>query len=183
MPPDQFFKKFVLAGNQRDIQAMTEILGEDTSNALKGEVINHLKNKAINSATDEVGNFSQSAYNKELAKLTPKLAAFMSPAEVEGLRTVGRVASYIQAQPAGSAVNNSNTAAAVMNMLSKVNKIPWLREYVVSPLENALQRGKVGTALQGLQEIPAQGAGDVVKGAAGRLLLPAIGGSTTGSSR
>ena len=33
---------------------------------------------------------------------------------IEGLRATGRVASYMQAQPVGSAVNNSNSGALML---------------------------------------------------------------------
>lgn len=35
------------------------------------------------------------------------------------MRAVGRVGAYIGSQPAGSAVNNSNTASAALNLFNK----------------------------------------------------------------
>ncbi|MNR39799.1 hypothetical protein D3C85_1580340 [compost metagenome] len=60
-----------------------------------------------------------------------KLSALFSPEEVARLEAVGRVGQYITTQPAGAAVNNSNTGSAVMNLLSEVSgpvgQIPFLR--------------------------------------------------------
>ena len=97
----------------------------------RDQVVAYLKGKALNGGTDETGAFSQSAYNKALASIGPdKLATMFSPAEVETLNRIGRVAAYTMAAPRGSAVNTSNTAASVMNFLSglagSAGKLPGL---------------------------------------------------------
>ena len=85
----------------------------------RDQVVAYLKGKALNGAADEIGSFSQSSYNKALQSIgDEKLATLFSKAEVEQLKRVGRVAGYTQAAPQGSAVNSSNTAASVMNLLS-----------------------------------------------------------------
>ena len=89
------------------------------ASAARDQVVAYLKSKALNGKTDEVGTFSESAYNRALASIgEEKLAAIFSPAEVESLKRIGRVAAYTMAAPKGSAVNGSNTAASVMNLLS-----------------------------------------------------------------
>jgi hypothetical protein len=86
----------------------------DTKNA----IADHLKRAALNGAADEVGNFSQAAYNKALRDIGDrKLQLFFTPDEVARLHAVGRVASYLQAQPKGSAVNNSNSGAMLAGNL------------------------------------------------------------------
>lgn len=136
--PDNFLNKYVIgkSANVRDVDALTSILRGDRINpqnlpataeqiaklpagdgrqaleATKNAIVDHLKRQALGGAADEVGNFSQSAYNKALRDIGErKLSLFFSPEEIDKLKAVGRVASYTQFQPRGSAVNNSNSGA------------------------------------------------------------------------
>lgn len=118
--PDNFFKRYVLNGNVGDVNSLMSLV-PDQGNALRSQVVDYLKQKALNGASDEIGTFSQSAFNKALNSIgDAKLNALFSPDQVAQLKQIGRVAANVQAQPAGSAVNNSNTGAAVMNLLSQV---------------------------------------------------------------
>ncbi|VVE10684.1 glycoside hydrolase family 73 protein [Pandoraea commovens] len=128
--PDNFFKRYVLNGNVRDVNSLMGIV-PDQGASLRNQIVDYLKQKALNGASDEVGVFSQSAYNKALNSLgDAKLNALFPPEQVAQLKQIGRVASYIQAQPAGSAVNNSNTASAGANLalgaLDRLGKVPGL---------------------------------------------------------
>ncbi|WP_250519502.1 hypothetical protein [Caballeronia sp. NCTM1] len=118
--PDNFFQKYVINGKAQDVDALLG-LAPDQGGALRNQVVAYLKDKALGGASDEVGKFSQSGYNKALGQLgDAKLNALFSPEDVARLKQIGRVASYVQSQPAGAAVNNSNTAAAVMNLFSQI---------------------------------------------------------------
>lgn len=150
--PDNFLNQFVTGSggraNARDVAAMVDILrpqsinpenlpataaqiralpraqGAQALEATKNAIADHLKRQALGGAADEVGNFSQSAYNKALRDIGDrKLALFFSPEEIQQLKAVGRVSSYTQFQPRGSAVNNSNSGALVgglgLDFLSK----------------------------------------------------------------
>ncbi|NOV28007.1 hypothetical protein E5S69_31470 [Cupriavidus necator] len=119
--PDKFFQKYVLNAPVADVKAMFDVAPGQAS-AVRGQVVDFLKSKALNGASDEVGKFSQSGYNKALQSLgDEKLATMFTPQEIAQLKAIGRVASYIQSAPAGAAVNNSNTASAVMNLLSQMS--------------------------------------------------------------
>jgi hypothetical protein len=119
--PDNFFQKHVINGNVGDVNALLRLV-PDQGDALRSQVVEHLKQKALNGASDEVGVFSQSAFNKALNSIgDAKLNALFNPQEVAALKQIGRVAANIQAQPAGAAVNNSNSAAAVMNLFSQLS--------------------------------------------------------------
>jgi hypothetical protein len=126
--PDNFFKRYVLNGNVGDVNSLLGLV-PDQGAQLRSQVVDYLKQKALNGASDEIGTFSQSAFNKALNSLgDAKLNALFPADQVARLRQIGRVAANVQAQPAGSAVNNSNTGAAVMNLLSqmggKVGSLP-----------------------------------------------------------
>jgi hypothetical protein len=152
--PDKFFQKFILNGNRRDLMELSGLLKKESPEAveqIKAQIVDHLKEKALNKATDEVGVFSQSAYNKALDSLADKLPAFFTKQEITELGRVGRVASYIQAVPAAAAVNTSNTAGAALNLLNKVGKIPgvgpYVSTYAAKPLQSAAEQKAAQEAL------------------------------------
>jgi hypothetical protein len=117
--PDKFVQQFIVGnGAKSNIADVNALYGSikkspEAVQAVKEQIVSHLKTKALNGASDETGKISQSAYNKALSAIgDEKLARFFPQAEIDQLKAIGRVASYEQFQPAGAAVNNSNTAAA-----------------------------------------------------------------------
>lgn len=137
--PDAFFQKHVLSGNARDLNSMLNVVGPET---VKNEVLGYLKSKALNGAADEVGNFSQSNFNKALKSIgDEKLRMLFRPEEIKQIKAIGRVASYEQFQPRGSAVNNSNTAPALAGLLERIGDSPFLSkiplgQYLADPVKN-----------------------------------------------
>jgi hypothetical protein len=149
MEPDKFVAQFIVGNggktNVADLQALRASVrsAPEAMAAIKTQIALHLKQKALGGAADEVGNFSQSNYNKALAAIGDrKLSMFFTPAEVQKLRAVGRVASYEQFQPKGSAVNNSNTASATLAaLIDRIADSPLLRKIpfgriVAEPAQN-----------------------------------------------
>ena len=111
--PDDFIKKFVIKGSLADAQNLAS--NTSTSAGVKDALLAHLKDVALNKASDETGKFSQSAFNKELKNIGDrKLSLFFSRDELANLKLNGRVAALMQSQPIGSAVNNSNSGAMVV---------------------------------------------------------------------
>ena len=148
--PDKFVSKFILGnGNEASVQSVENLAklvntNDAVKDTVKGQIAEYLKAKALNGAAEETGKFSQSAYNSALKAIGDrKLGMFFNPEEVNQLKAVGKVASYEQFQPVGSAVNNSNTAGASLGMmldkLSKVpllGKVPFGEQIVSKPLQN-----------------------------------------------
>lgn len=135
MEPDKFVQKFVLNGTLADAQA---VANNAPQAGVKDAILAHLKEKALNGAADEVGKFSQSAFNKALNQIGDrKLSVFFSPEELNQIRTIGRVASYMQTQPVGSAVNNSNSGALLLGRgIDLLNKIPAGKTLLGDPLQS-----------------------------------------------
>jgi hypothetical protein len=182
--PDNFLRQFVLGtGNDaavNNVRGMRDLLQTQRINpdnlpataeqirnlppAQSGQALNdvkhaiaaHLKSKALGGAADEVGNFSQSAYNKALRDIGErKLSLFFSPDEIAQLQAVGRVSSYLQYQPRGSAVNNSNSGAMLagnaLDFLStKASVLPLGLKDTVSGTISGLQARRAMTASRGL---------------------------------
>lgn len=149
--PDKFFNQHVIGATVGDLKSTLDILKTNPAavGQVKSQIVDYLKSRALNGATDEVGNFSQAAYNKALKQFgDDKLKLLFSPEELNQLKAVGRVASYMQTQPAGSAVNNSNTASQGFNLLMKAaEKVPGGKAFVVDPLSATVNGSAVKNSL------------------------------------
>lgn len=114
--PDNFFNRYVLNGSVADVNGLMGMV-PDQGRALQMQALEYLKGKALGGASDEIGTFSQAAFNKALNSIgNVKLNALFGPPQAAQLRQIGRVAANVQAEPAGAAVNHSNTAAAGASM-------------------------------------------------------------------
>lgn len=141
--PDKFVQQYVIGGSLADAKAIAENAPIDQ---VKNAILAHLKEKAIGAgATDEVGKFSQSNFNRALSQIGDrKLKLFFSPEELAQIKSVARVASYMQNQPVGSAVNNSNSGALVLGkgidaLAGFSNSIPMFGPLVSQPLVNGIK--------------------------------------------
>jgi len=174
--PDKFVQQFVVGNgskaNVADLQALQRSVRGDpvAVAAIKSQITAHLKSAGLNGAADEVGNLSQSNYNKALRAIgDEKLAMFFTGDEVAQLKAIGRVASYEQFQPKGSAVNNSNTSGAALSTIldriansTLLSKIPF-GSALAQPAQNISVGIKAKEALnvpnalmQALQPVPRQ---------------------------
>lgn len=145
--PDKFFDRHVMGANVADLRKTVNILkmqSPETVAAIRAQVLESLKDKALSGASDEVGNFSQAAFNKALKQLGDErlLAAGLTKADIAQLKLIGRVASYTQAAPAGAVVNRSGTSAQsynlLMNLIGKAKMVPFAGPMIAEPLSNAV---------------------------------------------
>lgn len=140
--PQRIAQRFIVNGTADEAAMMLNEVGPGGKVAIKNAILDHLKSKALSDASDEVGKFSQSAFNKALKQIGDrKLSLFFSPEEIMQLRANGRVASYMQVQPVGSAVNNSNSGALMLGngydwLNAVAGKIPFGKQVVIDPLRN-----------------------------------------------
>lgn len=139
--PDKFVQDFIIGNGSKasvmDTAKLKTLIKDspDAMTAVRGQMLGFLKGRALNGAADEVGNFSQSAYNKALQSIGErKLRLFFDKSEIEQIKAIGRVASYEQVQPRGSAVNNSNTAGAAMaTIFDKLASSPLVGKIPMAP--------------------------------------------------
>jgi hypothetical protein len=120
--PDRFMDKFIIGktASYDDVAKLaTEIKADPTAfNVVKGQLASWLKSKALSGNADEVAKLSSSNLNSALKSVGDrKLKLFFSDDELNQLKSIQRVASYDQFQPAGSAVNNSNSATTLQGGL------------------------------------------------------------------
>ena len=182
--PTRIAQKFIVGGTPREAQMLAQEVGPQGMPVIRDALLAHLKDKALSGASDEIGKFSQSAFNRALNQIGDrKLALFFSPEELTQLRTVGRVASYMQNQPVGSAVNNSNSGALLLGKgIDLLNKIPGGQTFIGQPLQNisiSMQQRAAQNVLPGLlaaQPRPPMTSGLLAPAAAfsGGLLAPPV---------
>jgi hypothetical protein len=129
--PEKIAQSFVLNGTLNDARAVAREVGPDGIATIRDALATHIKKQAMGGASDEVGKVSQSQLNAAINKIgEEKLRLFFSPEEVTQLRSAARVASLIQSQPVGSAVNNSNSGALLLGRgIDMLNRVP-----VIGPL-------------------------------------------------
>lgn len=114
--PDQFVQKFIVGkgASASDVAKLSNELTPQAKEAMRGYLARHLRDAATNS-TDDITKFSNDAYRRAMRDIgEDKLAAFFSREEIDQLKAIGDAGKYMQAQPTGSAVNNSNSGALVL---------------------------------------------------------------------
>ena len=185
--PDDFVQKYVI--NRGAKAADTERLARELRRtdpealqAVRSSIAQHLKTAAIGTAADETGRFSASGYNRAMMALGPrKLAQFFDADEIAQLKAVGKVAQYTTAQPAGSAVNNSNSGNVLMgrglDLLDRLSaRVPLLGlGPTVSGATRELQQRQAQQIGQALARQPAQQARQLPGMTFGTLMLAAEG--------
>ena len=146
--PDQFMTKFILGSGDTAAEAhvrklMMQMRGNKEVTAIvKGQVAAWIKDKAVVGNADELNILSQKGLKNALDKIGDrKLEAILGKEDLIQLKTIQRVASYEQAQPSGTAINNSNTATTAtgmfMDWMDKLsNKIPGFELLVSGPAKN-----------------------------------------------
>jgi hypothetical protein len=116
VPPDRFVSKFITGptATRDGVATMKANLADDpTATQTMGvAAIDHLRTQA-KVGDGQSGNFAAERYNNAFRGLSPKIPSLFNPQTAEQLSTVGNVARYVKAQPAGSYVNNSNTFTAL----------------------------------------------------------------------
>ncbi len=119
--PDKFTQTYVIgtgkAGSINNVMKLKSLLKDDPKAlaVVKDNVAQYLKGKALSGAADEIGTFSQAGYNRAIAAIGDEKLQILFGKDYQTLKAIGRVASYEQVQPSGSAVNNSKTAAAAIS--------------------------------------------------------------------
>jgi hypothetical protein len=140
--PDKFVQTFILGtGKNASVKSVANLKNvikgkPEAVNVIKDYMAKYLKGKATGGSE----RFSSSAYNRALEAIGDrKLGMFFSPEEMTMLKAIGRVARYEQAQPTGSAVNNSRTAGALLGALDSIGansllrRIPLGSELIANP--------------------------------------------------
>ncbi len=161
--PDRFVQQFITGqgATVKDVNAIRRaiVMYPQAMEAVKSNIVGHLKSAATN-GTEDVTKFSPAAYNKALNTIGErKLAAFFSPEEIRQLQAVGRVGTMMTAQPAGTAVNNSNSGAMLvgrgLSMLDSIaGKLPAGLDTTINGILRGTQQSQALNVPRSLLQLP-----------------------------
>lgn len=153
---DDFVRKHVINAKPEELTNLRRVLGNspEAKEIMRGQMAQYLKQSAIGNTDPGVANFRASGFNNALERVgRQRLEVFFTKDEINQLRALGRVASYEMSQPAGSAVNNSNTAAAAFSMLDRIvnnsviGEIPFGTTIISSGVKDPMTSFGAGRAL------------------------------------
>jgi hypothetical protein len=144
--PDQFVQKYLIGkgASAADVRALHSELTPEAQQAMRAYLARYLRDKATGGDADVV-KFGGKTYRDALRDLEDKLPIFFKPEEIRQFRSIGDVAKYMQSQPAGSAVNNSNSGALMLgrglDMLEQIaQKAPIGRDAITGVIQGMQQR-------------------------------------------
>jgi hypothetical protein len=166
--PDAFVKKHVIASPAGELAKMRAELhnSPETIAAVKKQLVSYILERGR--ADSDVVKFSSAGMNDALRALGDrKLSLFFSPDEIQQIKSAVNVGRYMQSQPVGSAVNNSNTGALLLGrlstMLDAASPVPLVGPMVAQPLQGGLlqlqarQMNNLGSGLLRSQPRPEGG--------------------------
>jgi hypothetical protein len=119
--PDDFVQRYIVRGKTQDVKNLVELLRNSNPEAAaeaKRQVGAVLARAAFgeNVAGDKL--FSPERFAQAVRSIgTDKLKAFYTVAEVEQLKTIGRVGAYINSIPTAAPVSSSNSQVPIVNLL------------------------------------------------------------------
>lgn len=145
--PDQFVKRHVINAPVRDLTSLRDQLGNDreTIDGVRRQLLDYILQRG--SADIEHTMFSSAGMKRALDQIgDAKLALFFQPDEIADIKAAIAVGRHMQAQPIGSAVNNSNTAGMVLgrlnDLLGKLGSVPVVGPMVADPLQSLTLRAQ-----------------------------------------
>lgn len=175
--PDQFMQRYVIGSGATaaDVRALRGELSPQAAQQMRQALVKHLKDKATG-GDEDITKFAGKTYRDELRRLSDKLPAFFSREEIQQLDDIGNAAKYMQAQPAGAAVNNSNSGALMlgrtMDTLDRIaGYVPLGGKDVIRGVISGVQQRQVMTPANALRTLapPQQRANPL-------LMLPLLAG-------
>lgn len=152
--PDKFVTKYIINAGTDDVTNLSAAMTQEGRETIRNQIARHLEQKAFGSNVSGDAGFAIERYNGELFRLGRKrLAAFFDKDEVDTLFALGRAAAWAGKRPAGSAVNESNTAAAAMNLFSRMKgagiALPVVKHFVSASMARTATQPQIPA-----QEIP-----------------------------
>lgn len=149
--PEKFVQKHIVGGRVDDLQRMARELQQQPQlvEATRRQMVEYILKRG--GADVERGVFSSKGMLDALEQLGDRrLGVFFSPAEIQKIKAAIQVGRSMQAQPIGSAVNNSNTGAMVLgrvaNIISNATGLPVLGPMVATPLQGAVLSAQARSA-------------------------------------
>jgi len=121
-----FTRRFLINGKAEDVANLAKVMPDDAKQEARRQLGSALERAAFGQNTTGDKAFAQESFAKFINQpgMKQKIAAFFSPQEVQEIERISRVGAYMSSFPANNTVNTSNTAGAMMNLLSRVPGVP-----------------------------------------------------------
>lgn len=136
------------------LAGLVKLMSPEAQQAMRATVLADILEQAAPGASrrSDAAIFSQAGFNRALDSIGDrKLKLIFGDDTTAQLRQIARVAEWIQKQPKGSAVNNSNSGAAVTNMLMRLGDSRLMSQPGFNVIKNSLvqsaQEGQARNAL------------------------------------
>ena len=160
--PDKFVQKHIIGGSVDDLRKLRAEIGGGVSASRElaqpgssqaaqgsGELLDSVRKQMVDyilqrgKADSDTVKFTSAGMNDAIKAIGDrKLSLFFSPQEIQQLKSAVNVGRYMQSQPIGSAVNNSNTAGALLGrvsgLLDKAAPLPVVGPMVADPIKGGL---------------------------------------------
>ena len=118
-PVDRFVQRYIIGGESRQTQALANLLREQSPEAFqqaRAQMGAHIQRAAFGENLSGDKAISPERLARVLRDIgTEKLSAFFDKAEIEAMKRMARVSSYINTVPANAVPNTSGTASALLN--------------------------------------------------------------------
>lgn len=139
--PQTFVKRHITGAGFAELKALaSEVKGNpELIGSVRKQLADYILQRGR--ASSDTVKFSSAGMDDAFRQIgEQKLALFFSPQEIAQLKSAINVGRYMQSQPIGSAVNNSNTGALMLGRaLSEVLKgTPILGPMAMQPAANAI---------------------------------------------
>ena len=120
-----FTRRFLINGKADEVVQLAKTLPQEAKEEARRQFGAALERAAFGANVAGDKGFAQEAFNRFLRQpgMRQKMAAFFSQDEIAQFERIGRVGAYINSFPANAAVNTSNTAAALANLVSRVKPL------------------------------------------------------------
>lgn len=156
--PQRIAQSFIVNGTAEDARMVAQQVGPQGQEVIKNALANEIKRRALSDASDETGKVSATALNRAIKSIgEDKLRVFFSTEELQRLRDLNRATSLAMSQPAGSAVNNSNSGALVigkaMDALRGSGNLPVIGPMITAPLANGISALQVSIGNRAAQNV------------------------------
>lgn len=135
-----FTRRFLINGKAEDVAGLAKIMPDDAKQEARKQLGAALERAAFGQNTTGDGGFAQKSFSTFINQpgMKQKLGAFFNPQEMQEIERISRVGAYITSFPANNTVNTSNTAGAMMNLLSRTPGVPAGLS-MLSAAKNAVQ--------------------------------------------
>ncbi len=147
--PDRLIEQVVISRgvSTNQIKNLMMSLDQPSRDAIKAQVIDSIKAKALSGASDEMGVVSQAAFKAQLdAYPKEKLTALLGN-EANDLYRLQRNAAAMQKFPAGESVNTSKTTGTLLGQMARLRNMPVVGPMIVKPMEAQAQAQTASRAM------------------------------------